>query len=432
MVLGSGTPSSRMTRVVEVRPNAYPAPSWGAPRATISAPAEAIFTSRVPATSFVHRRSPDLPSAPDGGSAPDPDPAASMATANAATVPSTILRIGGLLPDSGGLDGADVDSVRRSAPGPSGRDERRVRPQWSSPRIVEPELPRRMPAGPPPALVDEAVVGVAQEHQVVQVGGPAIGPVDQVVGVQPPLALASGEPAGCPITVSKYPEDLTRDGPAPPADAHRAALALQDPLDPAVAGQPADCLGREALAPLGLCQPRTPSSLGPGQGLRSSVDHHRGRLGLAGGHIHQGISESSASGVNGLRVSGDSLGSPGQSPLEGRPLLGRKHPLQPQYGPIVVPIEVEVPAPPGLLCLLRERLLVPPGLPPQPRRPAVRCLLRPPGGGLRGGERGQGPELVPGQPSGGGGVGDPGEPLQGVSHPHPHPGRSPPQAVPGR
>src|ERR687892_9097 len=150
-----------------------------------------------------------------------------------------------------------------------------------------------MPAGPPPAL----------------------GPVDQVVGIEPPLALASGEPAGRPIAVSKYPEDLTTDGPAPPADAHRAALALQDPLDPAVAGQPADRLRGEAPAPFGLFQPRTPSRLGPGQGLRSSVDHQRGWLGLAGDHIHQGISESSASGVDGLRVSGDSLGSPGQGPV---------------------------------------------------------------------------------------------------------------------
>src|ERR687891_1985265 len=197
MVLGSGTPSSRMTRVVEVRPNAYPAPSWGAPRATISAPAEAIFTSRVPATSFVHRRSPDAgstastrvpssvetarttadqsmagiapgtltaepsgctnatpsdvrrnrtsegsPSAPDVGSAPDPDPAASMATANAATVPSTIFRIGGLLPDSGGLDGADVDSVRRSA----GRTVRSGRAPRSSSAAVPPDRGTAAPA----------------------------------------------------------------------------------------------------------------------------------------------------------------------------------------------------------------------------------------------------------------------------------------------
>src|SRR5919106_3077132 len=317
-----------MTSVVEVRPNAYPAPSWGAPRATISAPAEAIFTSRVPATSFVHRRSPDagstastrvpssvgtarttadqsmagtapgtltaepsgwtnatpsdvrrnrtsdgLPSAPDVGSAPDPDPAASMATANAATVPSTILRIGGLLPDSGGLDGADVDSVRRSAPGPSGRDERRVRPERPSPRIVEPELPRRMPAGPPSALVDEAVVGVAQEHQVVQVGGPAIGPVDQVVGIEPPLPLASGEPAGPSVPVPEHPEEVTRDGPAPPAHPHRAALPLQEPLDPPVAGQPADRFRGKAPASLGLGQPRAPFRLLAGQGLPPRGDH---------------------------------------------------------------------------------------------------------------------------------------------------------------
>src|ERR687892_248350 len=234
-------------------------------------------TNATPSDVRRNRTSAGSPSAPDVGSAPDPDPAASMATANAATVPSTILRMGGLLPDSDGLDGADVDSVRRSAPGPSGRDERRVRPQRPSPRIVEPELPRGMPAGPPPALVDEAVVGVAQEHQVVQVGGPALGPVDQVGGVQPPLPLASGEPAGPSVPVPEHPEEGTGHGPTPPAHPHRAALPLQDPLDPPVAGQSADRLRREAPAPVGLGQPRTPSRLGPGQGLRSSVDRHAGR-----------------------------------------------------------------------------------------------------------------------------------------------------------
>src|SRR5919106_2544029 len=415
-----------MASVVEVRPNAYPAPSWGSPRATISAPAEAIFTSRVPGTSFVHRRSPDagstastrvpssvgtarttadqsmagtapgmltaepsgwtnatpsdvrrnrtsdgLPSAPGVGSAPDPDPVASMATANAATVPSTIRRIGGLLPDSGGLDGADVDSVRRSAPGPSGRDERRVRPQWSSPRIVEAQLPRRMPAGPPPALVDEAVVGVAQEHQVVQVGGPAIGPVDQVVGVQPPLPLASGEPAGPSVPVPEHPEEGTGHTPAPPAHPHRAALPLQDPLDPPVAGQPADGIRGKAMAALGLCQPRAPLWLRTGQCFGSCMDHHRGRLRPPGGQVHQGVRESSASTVDGLRVSGDSLGPPLQGGLEGRPLLGREHPLQPQHRALPVPVQPQVPGPSGFLGLPGPGPVVPAALPPQPRRPAV-------------------------------------------------------------
>src|ERR687892_2668113 len=57
-------------------------------------------TNATPSDVRRNRTSAGSPSAPDVGSAPDPDPAASMATANAATVPSTILRIGGLLPDS--------------------------------------------------------------------------------------------------------------------------------------------------------------------------------------------------------------------------------------------------------------------------------------------------------------------------------------------
>jgi hypothetical protein len=62
--------------------------------------------------------------------------------------------------------------------------------------VMEPEVSRRMAARPPSVLVEEAMVGVAQQNQVVQGGPTAVGPVDQVVGVQPPLPLTPGEPAG--------------------------------------------------------------------------------------------------------------------------------------------------------------------------------------------------------------------------------------------
>jgi hypothetical protein len=154
---------------------------------------------------------------------------------------------------------------------------------------VEPKVPGRMPADPPPALVDQPVVGVAQKDQVLQVGGSAVGPVDQVVGVEPPPALAPGEPAGPLVPVGEDPEEGAPDGPAPPPDPHRVAPGLQNPLDGPVAGQAADRLRRKPSSSLGLRQPRRFCLLLPEEGLGPGVDHHRGRVRLSGGQIHEGI-----------------------------------------------------------------------------------------------------------------------------------------------
>jgi hypothetical protein len=89
-------------------------------------------------------------------------------------------------------------------------------------RVVEPEVPSRVTAGPPPSLVDQAVVEPAQQHEVVEVRGPPVGPVDQVVGVEPPLVLAPWEPAGA-VSVPEGSADGPGDHPAPPTDPHRAA-----------------------------------------------------------------------------------------------------------------------------------------------------------------------------------------------------------------
>jgi hypothetical protein len=53
------------------------------------------------------------------------------------------------------------------------------------------------------AFVDGAVVGAAQQHQVAQVGGAAMQPMPQMVG------LAPGR-----VTVSLPPSDLPKHGPA--------------------------------------------------------------------------------------------------------------------------------------------------------------------------------------------------------------------------
>src|SRR5437660_285448 len=52
-----------------------------------------------------------------------------------------------------------------------------------------------MAAHAPPALVDQAVVGVAQQDQVVEVGRSSPPPVPEVVGLQPPAVRAPREPA---------------------------------------------------------------------------------------------------------------------------------------------------------------------------------------------------------------------------------------------
>jgi hypothetical protein len=75
------------------------------------------------------------------------------------------------------------------------RFQRSVGRHGSAARIVEPQGAGRVTARPPPTFVDQPVVGVAQQDQVVQVRRPAVGPVDQVVGMEPPLPSAPWEPA---------------------------------------------------------------------------------------------------------------------------------------------------------------------------------------------------------------------------------------------
>jgi hypothetical protein len=117
---------------------------------------------------------------------------------------------------------------------------------------VEPEIVRRVATGPPPSFVDQPVVGVAQEDEVVEVRGPSVGPVDEVVGVQPPLPFAPGEPAPPAVAMSEDPVDRLRDLTTTAPNPHRPPLGLQHPLDPRVASQPADRLGGKAMATLGL------------------------------------------------------------------------------------------------------------------------------------------------------------------------------------
>ena len=59
----------------------------------------------------------------------------------------------------------------------------------------EGEAPVGMAGQRPSPFVDQAVMVAAERHQVVEIGGPAVGPVDQMVQVHPSGSLAAGEAA---------------------------------------------------------------------------------------------------------------------------------------------------------------------------------------------------------------------------------------------
>jgi hypothetical protein len=90
---------------------------------------------------------------------------------------------------------------------------------------MEAEVRTGVAADPPATLVDQAMVGVAEEHQVVDVRGATVSPMHEMVGIQPPLPLASREPARA-VPVAQHPKELSGDRSAPPADTDRATAPL--------------------------------------------------------------------------------------------------------------------------------------------------------------------------------------------------------------
>src|SRR5271165_1452482 len=87
-------------------------------------------------------------------------------------------------------------------------------------------LPRR--GDLPAAFVDHPVVAAAQHHQVVVIGRAAVGPVGEVVGVEPPGGPTALE-ATSSVSPSQLSEEPARDlaGGAPEAD-HFALVVLDD------------------------------------------------------------------------------------------------------------------------------------------------------------------------------------------------------------
>ena len=91
-----------------------------------------------------------------------------------------------------------------------------------------------------------------------EVGLPALPPVLDVVGLQPPPALAPREPAP-PVPVVQGPHHLGGDDPAQSADPGGVATGREQPLQMGVTGQAPDGLSREAGPGPGLRQQRAPA-----------------------------------------------------------------------------------------------------------------------------------------------------------------------------
>jgi hypothetical protein len=299
---------------------------------------------------------------------------------------------------------------------------------------MEAEVRTGVAADPPAALVDQAMVRVAQKHQVVDVRGAPIGPVHEMVGVQPSIPLASGEPARA-VAMTQNPEELPGYGPASPADPDRPATPLEDPLDPAVAGQSPNALRCQSLPTVGFREPRRAVALLPGQDLGPGVDHDRRRwsmLRVAAGHkLDEGVGHPGVLRAARRRlIQHDLPGPPLQGRFDRRSLFRSEHPLDVQSGDLMVPVEPEVPPPVHLPDVLGSDPLVPPGLAVQGRGAHLGRCLGPPGVRLGRPEPRQGPELVPGDPRLRVRLRDPREPPEGMGDPDSLAGRSPRDPVP--
>lgn len=104
-------------------------------------------------------------------------------------------------------------------PGPAGGETRRSRARWGAPAVGTP------PQGDP-VVVDPAVVLVAHQGQVVDVGAPAQDPVLHVVG----LAQAGRGTAdhAAPVAGHQRPPLLGRDPPGPSTVVHGDAPSIED------------------------------------------------------------------------------------------------------------------------------------------------------------------------------------------------------------
>ncbi len=96
------------------------------------------------------------------------------------------------------------------------------------------------------------VVVLAQKYQVVQVGGSSIGPMSDVVGVEPPGALAVGEPASA-VSTAKLGQQPRGNHPGRPADPDdRSVVAVDGEANAGVAAEtPERVVADDHVAPAG-------------------------------------------------------------------------------------------------------------------------------------------------------------------------------------
>ncbi len=129
------------------------------------------------------------------------------------------------------------------------------------------------------AIVDHMVVKGAEKDQVVQLGRPALEPVDHMVGVEPPGGPAAGELTHAMVAQFECCAYAFGYHPRFPADRERPAVVFgEGQVHPAVTSQP--LYNRPTVAPNGAVRASWMSALGRGVGDISNGDgHHHGRLG---------------------------------------------------------------------------------------------------------------------------------------------------------
>ncbi len=109
--------------------------------------------------------------------------------------------------------------------------------------------------------MDHPMVPAAEQHEVVEPGRPAVGPVPDMVNVAAPR-VAAGEPA---LTVPRLqrPPQRRRDGPGlPPHIEDRAVRVVLHHDRPGIARHAAGGLGRHA-EPVGVLERGVPGDGGP-------------------------------------------------------------------------------------------------------------------------------------------------------------------------
>ena len=89
----------------------------------------------------------------------------------------------------------------------------------------------------PYVFVEEPVVPSAEKDQIVQVGGSALAPVEDVVGVDPGGPSAAGEPAS-PVAGLEQPSQPPGDRHGPPSHPDDPVVPLDGAFDDRITGQP--------------------------------------------------------------------------------------------------------------------------------------------------------------------------------------------------